>query len=182
MTGVLRDILDRAGVFQYGIVDPREAEFTLEARKYCEDNACGRYGKTWACPPAVGTTDECRERARRYDRMLVFSCKFGINGREDYSGMRAGLKDFKETAGRLGDELRPYLKDYLPLCDVGGCDNCEKCSYPDPCRFPGMGGGSVESWGIYADRLARLAGIRYDNGADTITYFGAILFNGDVLL
>ncbi|MDR0904954.1 MAG: DUF2284 domain-containing protein, partial [Oscillospiraceae bacterium] len=78
----IKTALARAGVFEYGEVDPKAVEFTAEVRKYCEDNVCRQYGKTWACPPAVGTVDECRERAQGYDKMLVFSGKYDL---EDYT-------------------------------------------------------------------------------------------------
>lgn len=171
-----REILTRAGAYQYGIVDTGEVEFCEDVRKMCADNRCGQYGKTWACPPAVGTVDECRERARRYEKMLVFSGKFDLEDSFDYEGMTAAMKDFEEIARRLDTEIRGKLKDYLLLSNEG-CGNCTSCTYPDaPCRFPDQVHGSIEGYGIFVSKLAEQAGIRYINGENTVTYFGALLF------
>lgn len=173
----LREKLVKAGVYEYGIVDPREVEFSREIRALCEENKCRRYGTTWACPPAVGTIDECRERARSYSRMLVFSGKFDIKNSRDFKGMMSAMKDFKEIAKRLDDELRPVLDNYLILSNEG-CGTCEKCTYPDnPCRFPDKVHGSIEGYGIIVSRIAAQAGLRYNDGANSIIYFGALLYN-----
>ena len=173
----LREKLANAGAYEYGIVNPREVEFSEEIRKLCEENKCRRYGTTWACPPAIGTIDECRERALKYNTMIVFSGKFDLEDSYDFEGMMSAMKGFKEIAGRLADEVRPVIDNYLILSNEG-CGTCEKCTYPDnPCRFPDKVHGSIEGYGIAVSKLAVQTGIRYNNGANTVTYFGALLYN-----
>ena len=109
--------------------------------------------------------------------MLVFSGKFDLESSLDFAGMVSAMKGFKKIAGRLDDEVRPALDDYLILSNEG-CGTCEKCTYPDnPCRFPDRVHGSIEGYGIFVNKLAERAGMRYNNGANTITYFGALLYN-----
>ena len=48
-------------VSQYAWIDPREIEFSERVRYVCE-HECPMYGTSWACPPAVGTVEACRER------------------------------------------------------------------------------------------------------------------------
>ncbi|MDR2517292.1 MAG: DUF2284 domain-containing protein [Spirochaetaceae bacterium] len=173
----LQEILINAGVFEYGEVDLCEVEFTEEVREYCIQNTCRQYGKTWACPPAAGTVDECRERARRYNRMLVFSGKYAIGGSFDFEGMVSALQAFKTVVNTIDDGLRIKMSGYLLLGNEG-CGNCRNCTYPDnPCRFPDKMHHSIEGYGIYVAKLARQAGIAYNNGGNTITYFGALLYN-----
>ena len=173
----LQEMLDRAGVFQHGIIDPRDVEFSPDIRKICEDNVCREYGKTWACPPAVGTVVECRERAQSYDHMLVFSGKFELEDSFDFDGMIASMKAFKAIARQLDEEVRPLLSNYLILSNEG-CGTCKTCTYPDnPCRFPDRVHGAIEGYGITVSNIAKAAGMNYTNGAGTITYFGALLFN-----
>jgi predicted metal-binding protein len=172
----LDDILRGAGVFQYGTLNTRDVEFTEEVRKYCVDNVCRQYGKTWACPPAVGTVDECRRRAQRYEKMLVFSVKYDLDDSLDFEGMRRGMKDFKKVANRIDESLRDCLSDYLILGNEG-CGFCESCTYPGaPCRFPDKSHGSIEGYGIYVSKLAAQVGVAYNNGENTVTYFGALLY------
>jgi predicted metal-binding protein len=172
----LQEKLDKAGVFEHGLIDPKEVEFTEEVRKYCEDNTCRQYGKTWACPPAVGTVDECRVRAQKYEHMLVFSGKYDLVDSFDWDGMMAGMQDFKRIAHNVEAEIRGDLGDYFMLSNEG-CGTCEECTYPDaPCRFPDRVHGSIEGYGIYVTKLAKQVGIHYNNGPNTMTYFGAVLY------
>jgi predicted metal-binding protein len=176
MTERLDKILRAAGVFEYGVADPREVEFSQEVRKYCEDNACRQYGKTWACPPAVGTVDECRARAQSYDKMLVFSARYDVEDSADFEGYMRGMKDFKTVANNVDNALKDVFADCLVLGNEG-CGVCEDCTYPDaPCRFPDKVHGSIEGYGIWVSKLAQQAGVAYNNGANTITYFGAALW------
>ena len=172
----LRTALNEAGVFQHGIVNPMDIEFTQEVRALCEENRCRQYGKSWACPPAVGTVDECRERCQKYENMLVFTGKYDIEDSFDIEGMMDAMKEFKKVAEKLDERIAGLFGDYLLLANEG-CGYCEKCTYPDaPCRFPDRAHGSIEGYGIFVNILAQKAGINYINGENTITYFGALLF------
>ena len=169
--------LRACGVFQHGFVDTADVEFMHEVRKMCEANTCRMYGATWACPPAVGTVDECRDRCRAYGRMLVFSGKYDLEDSFDYEGMEAAGKAFKAVARRVGEALRPRLGDFLLLANEG-CDACASCTYPGaPCRSPELAHGSIEGYGILVGELARKAGMDYYNGPDTVTYFAALAFD-----
>ena len=37
-----------------------------EVREMCASGRCRRYGKSWSCPPACGTIEECQVRMSRY--------------------------------------------------------------------------------------------------------------------
>jgi predicted metal-binding protein len=176
-TSDLQERFARAGVFQYGTVAAKDVACSGDVREMCESNRCGHYGKTWACPPAVGTVDECRSRIRQYEKLLLFSGKYDLEDSLDYEGMMAAMKDFKRIVNRLDDEIRPVFPDYIVLSNEG-CINCTSCTYPDaPCRFPDRAHGAIEGYGIWVSQLAKQAGINYINGKNTITYFGAVLYN-----
>lgn len=177
----LDELLRQAGVFEYGLVDTAKIRFTKEVRGMCEVNTCRKYGSTWACPPAIGTVEECRERVQKYDTMLVFSGKYDLEDSFDFEGMTAGGKKFKETCRAVHKAVSQYMDDYLILANEG-CDTCKECTYPDaPCRFPDQTHGSLEGYGIFVSELAEQAGIHYINGANTVTYFGALVCNADTL-
>jgi predicted metal-binding protein len=63
-----------------------------------------------------------------------------------------------------------------PIYGAGGCSNCEKCAYPDPCRAPEKLLSSIEASGINVTELSRTAGVKYNNGPNTVTYFSMALF------
>lgn len=173
----IQEIADSVGVFQYGVVDTGSIVFSDEVRKMCEANSCGHYNATWACPPAVGTMEECRDVCLGFKKMLVFSGKYELEDSFDFEGMEAGAAAFKQLARDLEKALKPGLGRYLVLANEG-CGICGDCTYPDhPCRFPEQVHGSIEGYGIFVNELAQTAGMKYINGANTVTYFGGLLFD-----
>jgi predicted metal-binding protein len=172
----LEEALRGAGVYEYGIVDTRDIEFRADVRAMCAENKCHQYGKTWACPPAIGTVDECRARMLGYEKMVVFSQKFDLEDAFDFDGMGTAMREFKDVAEKLDEGLRPLFGKYMIVSNEG-CGKCGSCTYPEnPCRFPDKVHGSIEGYGILVSDLAKLAGINYYNGRDTVTFFGAALF------
>ena len=171
----LEEQLNAAGFFQYGVVDTMDINFSQEVRAMCEVNTCREYGKTWACPPAVGTVDECKKRIQQYEKMLVFSVKYDLEDSFDFEGMMEGAKQFKKECRTFDKAIKPYLEHYLILSNEG-CDLCKECTYPDaPCRFPDRVHGPLEGNGIFVNEIAKLAQVKYNNGANTVTYFGALV-------
>ncbi|MCR4437376.1 MAG: DUF2284 domain-containing protein [Clostridiales bacterium] len=177
---MLEKLLERVketSVFQYGLTKPSKISYLQEIRDICKGNSCGQYGTNWACPPAVGTIEECRNRCMQYNTMLVFTGKFMLKNSFDYKGMIRGMVDFKQIARDVESAVKPYLKDYLVLSNEG-CGTCKTCTYPHaPCRFPEQLHHSIEGYGILVSELAKQAGVNYNNGQNTVTYFGALLFN-----
>jgi predicted metal-binding protein len=109
--------------------------------------------------------------------MIVFSGKYDIDSSFDFEGMMSALKAFKTIVNALDDDLRLKISGYL-LPGNEGCGACKDCAYSDnPCRFPDKMRHSIEGYGVYVTKLAQQAGITYNNGENTITYFGALLYN-----
>ena len=61
---------------------------------------------------------------------------------------------------------------------AGGCHLCEVCAKKtgEPCRHPDRAVASLEAYGVNVSALARLCGMKYINGENTVTYFGALFF------
>ncbi|GHU98821.1 hypothetical protein FACS1894211_03200 [Clostridia bacterium] len=170
-----QELAARAGLTDCGLVEARKINFSHDVRKMCEQNTCRMYGKTWACPPAVGTIEECRDRCLQYDRFLLFSCKYDLEDSFDFEGMTAAMADFKVKARAFEASVKPCLKRYLMLANEG-CGECGTCAYPDPCRFPDRVHGSIEAYGLFVSELATAAGMKYNNGPNTVTYFGGLFY------
>ena len=172
------DLAVQCGFLECGYVKVKNLKYYPEVRAICEGNLCRNYGSSWACPPGVGTIAECTERVRQYENMLLFSCKYELEDSFDFEGMSAGLLAFKERVDVFHRQLNSVLSDFLLLSNEG-CGRCQICTYPDaPCRFPHLLHHSLEGYGFVVNELATEAGIRYNNGINTVTYFGALLFNG----
>ena len=94
-----------------------------------------------------------------------------------------GMKESKDKLRAITFTLRDRLiadgaKDCL-LLGAGGCGVCERCSKLDgePCKAPHLAIPGLEAYGVNVSKLAAAAGMKYINGVNTVTYFGAILFN-----
>lgn len=172
----IKEAAVQSGFLESGYIDVANLRYHPEVRAICEGNLCRNYAASWACPPAIGTIAECRERASRYDRMLLFSAKYGLDDSFDFEGMTGGLLDFKERVDIFQRNLEGIVSDFLLLSNEG-CGRCPECTYPAaPCRSPDLLHHSLEGYGFIVSELAAEAGIHYNNGMNTVTYFGALLF------
>lgn len=162
------------GISSWGVIDTDTIVFSEEVHGLCAANRCGNYAKTWACPPAVGTLDECRARVFAYRKALVFSGVYELEDSFDLDGMREGHRSFRKACMALPAMLsKPYL-----LLGNEGCGLCETCTYPDaPCRFPDRMIAPVEGYGILVYALAKQANLSYRPRPNTVAYFGMICFD-----
>lgn len=168
--------LKQTGISDFGFISTAAIPFEPEIRRICEDNACRLYGTTWACPPAVGTVEECRERCLRYQTAMVFNAVYPLEDSFDYEGMLQGHGAFKDLCDRLYEAAALRLHTFLLLSNEG-CNRCKCCTYPSaPCRQPERLFPSLEGFGIHVAKLAGSAGIPYVHEKNTVTYFGMLLY------
>ena len=98
-----------------------------------------------------------------------------------FSGMFEARKNVSQVAQKLRNTFSiPEISEVLHLT-VGGCGVCEVCAKKtgEPCRAPELAMASLEAYGVNVSKLAEAAGMKYINGKDTVTYFGAVLFCTD---
>lgn len=165
------------GIFQHGVVSTDSIVFSTQIRDLCEGNVCGQYGTTWACPPAVGSMEACMKTCLSYNSIMTFSVKYDISDSFDWEGMTTAHKDFKVVCDKLFAELIQETRNFVLLSNES-CIRCKECTYPtSPCRFPDLLFPSIEGYGIIISELAKSCGINYSNGVNTVTYFGAVLFD-----
>jgi len=167
--------------FFYSVIETEKISFSEEVRKYCEANTCNEYGKRWTCPPGVGTVSQCKAKALSFSNIMVFSSYFELEDSFDFEGMMSARDDFEKICEWIDDTVKNYLNKYIMLSNEG-CKRCVTCTYPDkPCRMPQKLHPSIEGFGIWVNELAASAGLKYNNGKNTITYFGGVLFNANDL-
>ena len=172
---------ERLGIHEFGFVPTKKLVVSQMVRDLCRQNSCGAYGKTWACPPGVGTLEECEAKMRAYDTVFVFTTRHELEDSLDWEGMVAGKKAHETITPGVVEFFRARLANMMVLSSEG-CSRCEKCTYPDaPCRFPDKLHPSIESYGVEVNVLARSAHVRYHNGPNTVTYFSCIFFNRDAV-
>ncbi len=152
-----------------------EINFEPYVREACKANYCGRYNKTWLCPPAVGEIEELSKKYAVYKNAFVFSTVHEIEDSFDIEGMFEGRIQH--------DKVEKLIEKFVcenggKLLGAGSCDICEKCTYPDaPCRFPEIAKPSVEACGIDVVTLCDTTNMKYVNGVNTVTYFSIAFYN-----
>ncbi len=172
-TELLQEILKI--VHQAGFINPKDIPFSEWVVETCAKNQCGMYGKTWQCPPGVGTLKQLKAKCLAFSKAIVFTTCHQLEDSFDIEGMHEGrIKHEKIT-----DQTVKFFKGKsIRVLSAEGCKLCEKCTYPTaPCRFPEKARSSVEANGISVVDLAKQMGINYKNGNNTIIYFSVILYD-----
>ncbi len=77
--------------------------------RICEGNTCRNYATSWACPPAIGTIEECRVRVNQYDKMMVFTKAYHLEDSFDFEGMIDGMRHFKQLVDRFQMNLNSII-------------------------------------------------------------------------
>ncbi len=168
-------VISQYPVFEYQFIETAELSFQPRVRIICE-RECERYGKTWACPPAVGSLKECESACRVYTRGLFFSTVAEVL---DVLNMEEGLATRREHE-RITQDLGDYLAAQgleVFILSTESCDICRKCTYPDgPCRHPDQMHPCLESHGIVVSDLVENHQMTYQLGGNTLLWFSLILF------
>jgi predicted metal-binding protein len=118
--------------------------------------------------------EEQREKIQGYEKAFVFSTTHNLESPFDFEGMffRALIAHQRLTA-----EMHRRFGAVHPVYGAGSCYLCKECARPRPCRFPEERISSIEAAGIDVAALSRAAGMEYNNGDLTVTYFSMILFD-----
>ena len=174
-TEEIRSIALREGADNATAVTRDQITYDPVFRDICATNTCGSYGKCYMCPPDVGDIHELIKKARGYEWGVLFQTITAIEDSFDIEGMMAAGNRHNECSRRIRDSL-PESARILHLSS-GSCKACPQCAKRDnlPCRHPGQAMASLESYGVDVYKTACAAGLKYVNGANTVTYFGMVL-------
>ena len=96
----LEEALAALPIFQYAYFSPADLVFTERVRHVCETE-CPMYGKTWACPPAVGTVEECRARCLSYPEGLMISTVTEVGDVENLEETLSTRKEHEEITHQV---------------------------------------------------------------------------------
>ena len=151
-------------------------ELKEEVRKMCEVNTCGRYNKSWSCPPGCGDLDTLRKRFLSYKKGILVQTTGQLEDSFDIEGIQALSQRHKENFERLTSLLKARFQKLLPM-GTGSCTRCKTCTYPDaPCRFPDEAFSSMEAYGLVVSEVCQKCNLPYYYGKDTLTYVACYLF------
>ena len=172
---VRRKALD-LGAYRAEVVAVEQISLDVAFRAMCEANACGNYGRNYTCPPDAGDINDLMKEIKSYHYAVVYQTVGMLEDSYDFEGMM--------EAGDLHNQLAQKLWDFTEELGVskalhlgaGGCRLCEVCGKREgiPCRNPKRALRSLEAYGVNVSLLASFANMKYINGQNTVTYFGAV--------
>lgn len=173
---LLEQKLAELPLYTYHFFEPRELEFSERIRYICQ-HECPMYGKTWACPPAVGRVDECKQKCLRYGTCLMIATMTEVQDISDINETLATRPAHERVTNDVRDLLREQGETPYVL-STEACTLCEHCAYLDgkPCRFPEKMHPCVESHGINVVPVMESVGLEFQFGQNIVTWLSLIFF------
>ena len=166
--------LSQLPLLQYGFLTPQELVFTERVRHVCEKE-CPMYNTSWACPPAVGTVEECQRRCMEFPELLVMTTITEVADIENLELTLATRPEHEAITHEVEHLFHRQNCDTMVL-STESCAVCARCAWPDgPCRHPEKMYPCVESHGILVTDLAEKFGMDFFNG-NYVTWFSLIFF------
>ena len=161
-------------LYQYAFMKSEDLVFTERVRHICRTE-CSMYGTTWACPPAVGTVEQCREACLAYPEFLLISTVTEVPDIENLEQTLATRRDHEAVTRQVAQLMREQ-GCALRVLSTESCAICGQCAYPNgPCRHPELMLPCVESQGILVTDLAEKCGMEFFNG-NIVTWFSVLLY------
>ena len=168
--------LSELPLYIYDFIDPKEREFSDRIRWICQ-NECAMYGKSWACPPGVGSVESCKAKCLSYKNCLLVSSIVevaDIADMEETLATRPGHEALTEQVAQLLRDQgeKPYI------LSTEACSICQRCAILDgqPCRFPEKMHPCVESHGITVVPVLEKLGLDFQFGCNVVTWISLLLF------
>ena len=162
-------------LYEYAFIRTDELLFSERVRYICETE-CPMYNTNWACPPAVGTVEACREKVLGFEEGLLIITITEVSDIANIEETLATRAPHEEITRQIRDLVKSQATETLTL-STESCTHCAKCTYPHaPCRFPERMFPCVESYGILVTDLAEKRGIDFLAGGNIVTWFSLILY------
>ena len=176
---ILEDLVKKAleqGADNAAVVPVSAIETDAGFRSLCQQNTCGKYGRCWTCPPDVGDIETLMKTLRTFDYAVVYQTIGMLEDSYDIEGMEEAARKHSLLTRRMAEEVGEDSFVRILHLGAGGCHICPVCARVEnhPCRFLDMAISSLEAYGINVSRLAAACGMKYINGQNTVTYFGAV--------
>lgn len=173
---ILEERLAALPLYLYDFLDPQELEFSQRIRWVCQ-HECPMYGKSWACPPGVGSVESCKSKCLSFENCLMIS---SIAEVEDIADMNETLSTRSEHEA-LTNQVRDILREMGEepyILSTEACAICERCAILDglPCRRPEKMHPCVESHGINVIPMLESRGLTFQYGANVVTWISLLFF------
>ena len=93
-------------IVQYEFFHTSQLVFSEKVRHICESE-CAQYGKSWACPPAVGPVDACRAHCLSYPHALLITSLSEVTDIENLETTLATREEHEALTRQVKDLFPP---------------------------------------------------------------------------
>ena len=173
---LLEAALSDLPLYFYDFIDPAALEFTPRVRWICE-HECPMYGKSWACPPGVGSVEQCAARCAVFKNCLMISTITEVADISDMEATLATRPEHEAITNQVRDLMRAQgVEPYILSTEA--CAACDRCAIADglPCRRPDRMHPCIESHGINILPLLEDLGLAFQYGENVVTWFSLLFF------
>ena len=178
-TEKFEEFISQYPIFEYRILDTKDITIQERVRTICQEE-CERYDSTWACPPAVGTLQECEKKIKSYPQAVFFSSVAEVSDIMNMEEMLSTRRAHEDLTTEVGKYLNKEGYETYIL-STESCDICEKCAYKEGeprCRdiltgcMPSLG----KCHGVVVNEIVERESMEYNLGGNTILWFSMVLF------
>ncbi len=168
--------LSQLPLYYYGYIAPKTLEFSERIRYICQTE-CPMYNTTWACPPAVGEVDTCRQKCLGYENCLLIGTVAEVADIADINETLATRPAHEEITNEVRELFRVQgVEPYILSTEA--CAACENCAWKEglPCRHPERMHPCIESHGINLIPTLEENGLVFQYGENIVTWFSLLFF------
>lgn len=173
---LLESQLAELPLYGYFFIDPNTLEFSDRIRWICE-HECPMCGRTWACPPGVGSVSDCKAKCLSHENCLMIATIVEVNDITDIDEALATRPGHEEITNEVRDLMRAQnVEPYILSTEA--CAICDSCAYLEgkPCRYPDRMHPCVESHGINVIPVLEENGIEFQFGANVVTWVSLLFY------
>ena len=172
----LEQALSELPLYVYEFLTPADLEFSHRIRWICQ-HECPMYGQSWACPPGVGSVEDCQGKCFSYKECLMIATITEVTDISDINETLATRPAHEAITNQVRDLMREQGIDPFIL-STEACAECDRCAILDgqPCRMPERMHPCVESHGINLLSMLDDLGLAFQYGENVVTWFSLLFY------
>lgn len=172
----IADKLKELGADDVRIVPVSSMHFDRKLASLCQKDICGRYGKSYNCPPYIGLTETLIAEAQKYSFAIVFQTIDKIHGFADFGH----IEKAEVRMCNLTKSVNLYLEGLnlgYKLITANCCKRCSPCRkiQGEECLFPNEIFPSVAAYAVDIEKLANNCNMYISWDGKTVSYFSIVL-------
>jgi predicted metal-binding protein len=161
------------GAEEIGVTLTSSLRFDSGYRKYCIQNLCGNYNRSWTCPPNCETPEAIAALILSYQKAFLFTVSGPLRFHVDWKSMMKVADRLNKICSAITDIIIPVIGNGQ-VFGYGPCRYCENCTFKtqEPCRFPDKRIRSMECACIDAVDALKHCGLKLKFNPDLINFSG----------